>query len=103
MSRAREMIEKENNPEVLKVWALWMQEHSKKIEQDNERLRKIIAEREAAKQQTLDFEVKLSRLRDMLFKSGREKRKYSVDRPRLDDDKELLLYAQSLLPPLENE
>ncbi len=85
--------ERENSIEVLRAFSLFLQEDNERLRKENARLQQLESD---AAQLKLDYEQKLSRLREIFFKRGRE-RSGSRD-PEAKNDQELLLHSQNLIP-----
>ena len=86
------------HPEVVRLMAGWMQDELIKTKKE---LAEARAEAEKKKQLALQFKDKLLVFRKLIFGQSSEKR--AGHRPRGDEDAELLLFSQNLLPPLKDK
>jgi len=90
------IIDRENDPEVLREFAKWVITRNEELHAENDKLREEIAQK---KQLKLNFEDALLKLRKLIFKKGREKRRAEAsDRPRSTEEDSLLVHSQSLIP-----
>jgi transposase len=88
-----QLVKEETNPEVLRQFSLWLIDENEKLRKDNQRLRDQKAE---AAQLKLSMDDKFVTLRKLIF--GKSSEKSSSATRRRQDDKDLLLESQSLVP-----
>ncbi len=91
-------LEEENSPEVLRALVKVIAAHNEKLEKELTKLRNAAA---AETQQKLNIEDQLVTLRRIIF--GRRSEKRAGPRPRGQDDADILLHSQSILPRLKSE
>ena len=91
------VIDSESNPRILR-------ELLKLVHADNDRLRGVIKEIQDEKakeaQQSFTLEESLKILRHKFFGKSTEKSTQDRKRDRLNDDPEILLHSQNLIPPV---
>lgn len=96
-------LEQEDNIEVLRAFAIWCMDEAKRARDE---LAKEREKKYRQEQLKLKFEEQLLKLRKLIF--GRETKRRNGDRPRdrdkQDDDEDVLLHSQTLLPKvLDNQ
>jgi transposase len=91
-------LERETSPEVLRELVKVIAAQNEKLQRELDNFRNAEA---LAAQQTLNLEDQLVALRRIIF--GRRSEKRAGSRPRGQDDAEILLHSQSILPPLKDE
>ena len=93
------ILDQENDPRILRDLAKLMETEIVRL---NQVIKKIEEESAKKSQQTLNLEESLQVLRHKYFKTGSEK---SLDRSRerLNEDAEILLHAQNIIPPIKKK
>jgi len=92
-----QLLKNESNPEVLRGIALFINEQSQIIAEENKKLRDERAKEQAQKQEWLNNEIRvhLNKLRSRFFDYGRESFDKSYERR--TDENQLLMHAKSLV------
>lgn len=93
-------LEQENDIEVLREFGRVLIKHVERIEQDNKRLRALTVE---DGQRLLNFDEQLKLIRRQKFKKGPEKRAHASDRPRDNEQTEILIHGKNPFPPPKDE
>ena len=91
------ILDRENDPEVLREFAKLVMAHNVRLQTDIERLRKLS---EVDTQEKLDLGTQLTRLKKIIF--GRRSEKRSGKRKREEDEADVLLHSQLILPPIKD-
>lgn len=95
MSRSREVILQESNPEILRFYINELFKHNDQL---SKTLTKAIEEKAKAAQKSFSLEDQLLILKKKFFGKSSEKRKIE-DRVRDTEDQDLLVHSYSLVPP----
>jgi transposase len=95
-ARDKAALDKENNPEILRMLIQLIAEDNAKLRREITKLEK---EEFAARQQRLAIEDTLTILRRHYFGHGQEKRPTDPARARQQEDAQLLLHSQTFAPP----
>jgi transposase len=99
-SETPHILDREHDPRVLRAVAKMLDSEVKRL---NDVIKQIQTEEAKSKQQKINLEESLRVFRDKFFGKSSEKSVKERDRDRLNDDPELLVHSENLLPPPKNK